>query len=158
MNRFILLLLFLLFMGSLLAQTSSDVAACLRACLETPGMKTAFTQEWGELRPLYLRKREAPGIGNRPTDDALNQLAAADFQGLPWEVIPATREEISQLPAEEAEFGVLEASIGFREGQAAASFFINLPRYPRKWMSCSFLLEKRGAQWAVFEQSIEVLP
>ena len=82
MNRFILLLLFFLFKGSLLAQTSSDVAACLRACLETPGMKTAFTQEWGELRPLYLRKREAPGIGNRPTDDALNQLAAADFQGL----------------------------------------------------------------------------
>ena len=90
--------------------------------------------------------------------NALNQLAAADFQGLPWEVIPATREEISQLPAEEAEFGVFEASIGFREGQAATSFFINLPRYPRKWMSCSFLLEKRGAQWAVFEQSIEVLP
>ena len=158
MNRFILLLLFFLFKGSLLAQTSSDVAACLRACLETPGMKTAFTQEWGTLRPLYLRKRGVPGSSNRPTDEQVNRLTAEDFQGLPWMVVPVTQEEIYQLPRDEVEFAIFEAGIGFREGHATVNLFINLPRYPRKWRTASFLLEKEGEKWAVQEKTIEFRP
>ncbi len=153
------LLLFVLFLaGPLLAQSGTEVASCLRACLQVPELEAAFTQEWGALRPLYLRKREAPGIGNRPVDEQAHLLTADDFQGLPWEVIPLTEEEIRQLPLDEIEFGVLEADIGFREGRAVANFFINLPHYPRRWMACSFLLENQGGQWVILEKSIELLP
>lgn len=158
MKRNALLFCVLFLSGPLQAQSGNEAASCLRACLQAPEMEVAFTQEWGALRPLYLRKRETPGIGKRPVDDQIGQLAAADFQGLPWEVIPLADEEIRQLPAEEVEFGILEADIGFRAERATVNFFINLPRYPRRWMACSFLLENKGGQWAVLEKSIEVLP
>lgn len=158
MARYYLLLLFPLFSGALSAQSDTEVAACLRACLQVPELEAAFTQEWGALRPLYLRKRENPSIGSRPTDKQFDLLTAADFRSLPWEVIPVTREDIQNLPLEEAEFGILEAGIEFRGERATAGLFINLPRYPRQWMSCSFLLQKEGGQWLILEKSIEVLP
>lgn len=158
MNNYTFLFCLLFFAGTLQAQGSKDVAACLRASLSVPDMATAFTQEWGELRPLYLRKRAVPGIGERPADEGVNQLTAADFEGLPWVVIPLTEEEIQQLPAEEVQFGILEAGIGFRDGQAAANLFISLPLYPRRWMAASFLLGKEGGEWSVLQQSIEMRP
>ena len=158
MSRYILLLLFPLFGSPLFAQSKTEVAACLRACLLAPELEAAFTQEWGDLRPLYLRKREAPGIGNRPIDQQINQLTAADFQGLPWEVIPVTPEEIKQLPAEEAEFGVFEAGIGFREETATVNLYVSLPRYPRKWIAASFFLYNEGEEWVATQRSVEVRP
>ena len=142
----------------LLSQSDHDVADCLRACLQAPELETAFTQEWGALRPLYLRKRGVPGSNNRPTDEQVNRLTAEDFQGLPWMVVPVTQEEIYQLPRDEVEFAIFEAGIGFREGHATVNLFINLPRYPRKWMTASFLLEKEGEKWAVQEKTIEFRP
>ena len=158
MSRYILLLLFPLFGSPLFAQSKTEVAACLRACLLAPELEAAFTQEWGDLRPLYLRKREVASIGNQSIDEQLNQLTGADFQGLPWEVIPATPEEILQLPAEEAQFGVLEASIGFREEKAVVNFYVNLPNNARKWLTASFLLQKEDGQWAITQKSVEVRP
>ncbi|MCB0583762.1 MAG: hypothetical protein KDD06_00310 [Phaeodactylibacter sp.] len=158
MRKFALLLLAGIFCSQLSSQPAAEVASCLRACLQAPEMEAAFTQEWGELRPLYLRKREAPGIGNRPIDKAFDQLNASDFLGLPWEVRPVTEEEIKQLPAEEARFGILEASVGFREDRATANLFVHLPQYPRKWLSGSFLLENQDGQWSIIQRSVEIRP
>lgn len=158
MKSYAILFCLFFFAGPLLSQTKSDVTACLRACLQAPELEAAFTQEWGALRPLYLRKRETPGLGSRPVDEAINQLAAEDFQGLPWEVIPATREEAFNLPSEEAGYGILESGLGFREEHATVSLFITLPRYPRQWMAASFLLGKESGQWAVLEKSVEIYP
>ena len=158
MYRYLTLLFLAAFTFPGFGQSSTDIVACLRACLQAPEMETAFTQEWGDLRPLYLRKSETPGVIRQPVIDKVEHLTTADFQGLTWEVIPATKEEITQLPAEEMQFGILDANIAFRETRATVNFFVSLPLYPRKWMTASFLLQKKDAEWAIIQRSVELRP
>ena len=161
MKKNFILLLFLPFGAGLLnGQTKADLVSCLKIALASPEMETAFTQEWGDARPLYLQKPERQSIGRQPVEELMRQLEAEDFNGFQWEVIPMDKEAIQQLPVNEQEFGVLTLGASYREAWSTLSInlFVNLPRYPRSELTGSFVLEKVNGAWQTIQKSVEVRP
>ena len=72
-KTFILLLFLPLWAGLLNGQTKADLADCIKIALASPEMEAAFTQEWGEKRPLYLQKPERRDIAPQPIDELMGQ-------------------------------------------------------------------------------------
>lgn len=159
-RTFIPLLLLSIWAVLLNGQSREDLVACIKIALASPEMEIAFTQEWGEARPLYLQKPERKSIGLQQAGEIIAQLEAEDFSGFQWEVIPLDPEAIEQLPAIEQDFGLLSLGASYREGWDAMSLnlFINLPRYPRRWLSGSFVLVKENGLWQAVQKSVEIRP
>ncbi|MCB0570832.1 MAG: hypothetical protein KDC66_13750 [Phaeodactylibacter sp.] len=159
-KTFILLLFLPLWAGLLNGQTKADLADCIKIALASPEMEAAFTQEWGEKRPLYLQKPERRDIAPQPIDELMGQLEAEDFSGFQWEVMPATPEAIRQLPVDELSFGVLNLGATYRESWNAMSLnlFVALPQYPRRWLAGSFVLAKEDERWQIVQKSVDIRP
>lgn len=139
-----LLLAFSLWAG---AQDKGDLAACLRAVLETPEVNAPLKTGWAGQEQIYLR-HSSHTAANPPLFTRLfEQLQAEDLEGLTYKFSLVEPGEAAYLPSESRDSGIIEVGGGFRGGRMVLTLFAWHPNDVRQQLNRSFILEQRNEQW-----------